>query len=139
MDARVGGASLQRALSASQPSVQLLPCSIDTDGYCKVEQYFSTTMSPAADKICASFRGRPLQGRDVTLPDGFMGIILREDKKPLTDQQNREFTVQYSFNSFRYWNLDKPTSHDDGLGKALDWLNIADAIHSPVDKNETNS
>ncbi|XP_062509055.1 ribonuclease H2 subunit C-like [Corticium candelabrum] len=144
MDAVVDGVSLERALSAPQPSVHLLPCAINTDGPCKVDQYFNTTFQANADSdkltdFTASFRGRPLRGEDITLPHGFTAIILREDKKPLTDKQSRHFNVQHSFKTFRYWNLDKPTSGDDTIRKALDWLTLSVAVHSPVNSEDTDS
>lgn len=71
--------------------------------------------------LVASFRGRPLQGKRLDLPDGYEGSVVIDSKKPAR-----------KFNSFTYWNWDEIPSANDNIVKALQWIDIAEAIHAPA-------
>lgn len=66
--------------------------------------------------LTASFRGRPLQGTKVKIPESYKGFVL--GKKP------------GEFEEFTYWNWDQLPSKTDAVVKALQWINVSDAIHS---------
>ncbi|XP_045187454.2 ribonuclease H2 subunit C-like isoform X2 [Mercenaria mercenaria] len=90
-------------------------------------------------EVTASLRGRPLHGTKFDLPSGYTGVVFNETKKPVTEEEDRELTATHSFDSFHYWNLDREPSHGDKLHQALTWIDIAKALHSPVDASITDS
>lgn len=65
----------------------------------------------------ASFRGRPLQGREMTLPHDYCGHILTGNKST------------NKFSTFTYWNWDEIPNDRDVVAKAFQWIDIANAIH----------
>lgn len=71
--------------------------------------------------LTASFRGRPLQGRKLPLPDSYRGFLLFNG---VTKKEFKEFT---------YWNWDEIPGDSDTVVKALGWINISKAIHGNVD------
>lgn len=76
--------------------------------------------------LVASFRGRPLQGRELPLPDGYIGYALATKK-------NNNTKSDRSFKSFTYWNWDSLPNKDDAVVKALRWLELSKAIHDPIE------
>ncbi|KAG8430012.1 hypothetical protein GDO86_018639 [Hymenochirus boettgeri] len=127
---RVDLSSLSTAVS--EP-MHLLPCEIERRGATNVKQYFTPAIKERKEGKEVSFRGRALMGQEVSVPNGYMGIVLREDHKPATEEEDRCFTVRTTFNSFTQWNLETPPSEDDVLMMSLIWPKIATAIHTPVE------
>lgn len=83
--------------------------------------------------MTVSFRGRALKGQEVSCPHGYTGLVLKEDHKPTSDQEDRTVRVESVFNRFTYWNLETPPTSDDGVVMAMAWPDLAAAIHGPVD------
>nr|XP_018912765.1 PREDICTED: uncharacterized protein LOC109041060 [Bemisia tabaci] len=81
-----------------------------------------------------SFRGRPFSGKVINLPDSHCGVVFLETLKPKSLKAERKFHAIRNFRSFTYWNWDKLPSKNDPLMSALDWLDISEAIHSPVNE-----
>ena len=42
--------------------------------------------------------------------------------------QDRVMKVTHKFSQFTYWNLETPTSNNDAIVKAMQWINIASAV-----------
>ncbi|KAL4704800.1 hypothetical protein ACJJTC_003512 [Scirpophaga incertulas] len=80
-------------------------------------------------ELTASFRGHSLDGVKMLLPDGYRGLVVTEVKKPLAEDADRRFQVAGGFKEITYWNWDKKPSKNDNLVKAMDWMDIAEAIH----------
>ncbi|XP_069824337.1 ribonuclease H2 subunit C isoform X2 [Dendropsophus ebraccatus] len=80
-----------------------------------------------------SFRGRVLRGQEVSVPAGYMGLVLKEDHKPCSEDEDRCLNVRSTFQSFTQWNLETPPSADDVLVMSMAWPKIASAIHAPVE------
>ena len=78
----------------------------------------------------ASFRGYPLQGSKVSVPEGYIGLVLGETKKQLTETQPHALIAAKKFNSFTYWNWDYNSRVSDPTQLALDWLNISKVVRS---------
>lgn len=74
----------------------------------------------------ASFRGRPLFGSEIHLPEGYTGYVL--DKPDGTIPEPQVFDVRQSFKSIKYWNLDRLPSKNDPIISALDWLDISKSV-----------
>ncbi|XP_075214138.1 ribonuclease H2 subunit C [Lycorma delicatula] len=115
-------------------AIHYFPCKINFEGSANVSRYFTNLITKNGDEnngLTASFRGYPLNGCIVSLPEGYKGLILKETVKPVSGTE-RTFHVTHTFQSLTYWNWDKIPSKDDAFLSALDWTDIAEAIHSPV-------
>ncbi|KAL0858297.1 hypothetical protein ABMA27_012197 [Loxostege sticticalis] len=107
-----------------------VPCKIDEDGAANVKKYFEPYVveSPDGD-MTATFRGHGLDGTKMTLPEGYRAVVATEAKKPLAEDADRRFQVAGGFKQLVYWNWDKKPSKNDNLVRALDWIDIAEALH----------
>ncbi|XP_046855339.1 ribonuclease H2 subunit C-like [Xenia sp. Carnegie-2017] len=73
-----------------------------------------------------------LMGEKVAIPDGYSGYLLRENRKPVTDNQDRSFRAIKRFSEFTHWNLEDRPCLNDKIRKAMQWIYISSAIHQPV-------
>ncbi|XP_075692998.1 ribonuclease H2 subunit C [Rhinoderma darwinii] len=119
--------------SPAREPLHLLPCQIQSQGTAKVGEYFSPAVREEPGGKEVSFRGRMLRGQEVSLPAGFMGIVLKENPKPCSEEEDRCLNVRSTFQSFTQWNLEIAPSADDVLVMSLAWPKIASAIHAPVE------
>ncbi|BFZ06658.1 hypothetical protein BsWGS_09697 [Bradybaena similaris] len=91
--------STQKAVS---DSCHFVPCEIDFNGEAKVADFFCKTIAPTNaadcrdDDLTAFFRGRPLNGTDVTLRNGYIGVVLKESYKRGTKDEDRTLTATTS-------------------------------------------
>lgn len=106
----------------------LMPCRIEyKDKTANVDAYFYPTIQNISTEcdnktdgtLKASFRGRPLDGKTLKFPDGFIGSLM-----PKTSNCAEKKT-----NELTYWNWDELPSRQDSIQKALDWLAISKALH----------
>ncbi|KAI1898650.1 hypothetical protein AGOR_G00074560 [Albula goreensis] len=118
---------------ADRPQVHLLPCEIEQDGPAEVSCYFTCAVKDRKHEMSVSFRGRGLKGQEVSCPHGYTGLVLKEDHKPTTDQEDRTVRVSSIFSRFTYWNLETPPNSDDVVVMAMAWPELAKAIHGSVD------
>ncbi|XP_012272325.1 ribonuclease H2 subunit C isoform X2 [Orussus abietinus] len=117
--------------------LHLMPCKINGDEAAKVSSYFTPYIrNDGDDYFSASFRGYPLQGKKVVVPEGYKGITFYERKKPECEGKERHLYCTGSFSQFTYWNYDKIPSKNDALAGALDWIDIAEALHSTIDDTD---
>ncbi|XP_028271927.1 ribonuclease H2 subunit C [Parambassis ranga] len=119
---------------AQQTPVHLMPCEIEHNGPAKVSQYFAATMKDHKHETTVSFRGRGLKGQELSCPQGYTGLVLKEVNKPGSDQEDRTVKVSSVFNKLTYWNLETPPNSDDTVVMAMDWPELAEAIHGPVEE-----
>jgi len=69
----------------------------------------------------------------IGIPDGYTGVVLHERIKPETDEDDRKVYVINSFSSFMHWNWGKDPTENDSIVKAInEWIDIAEALHSPI-------
>lgn len=83
-----------------------------------------------ANNLKVSFRGRPLNGKMVLLPENytFARVSKSENKKQLVaNDLTKEAT---------YWNLDKLPSGSDVLPQVIQWLKLSNNIHAHVQLEE---
>lgn len=148
-------------VSLQEPAkIHYIPATIRGDGPAKVEQYFDPYTEELEDKStfvlnCNSYptpflkililfvvalvnalRGFPLRGKHFTLPAGFNGVIFQETKKPLSADEDRNFSFAGAFKEFTYWNYDKIPSKNDAFEKALDWMELSQVLHEPLAADE---
>lgn len=120
-----------------QAKIHYIPATIRGDGPAKVEQYFEGYTEEQEDKILLNaLRGFPLRGKHFSLPEGFSGIIFQETQKPLSADEERNFSFAGAFKQFTYWNYDKIPSKNDPLEKALDWIELSHMLHDPLSIEE---
>ncbi|KAG7206777.1 hypothetical protein KM043_000691 [Ampulex compressa] len=113
------------------PTLHLMPCKIHGDEPANVSSYFTPYIRQVDDKYYnASFRGYPLEGRKITVPHGYKGVTFYEYKKPDNENAERNLYLTGMFSQFTYWNYDRMPSKNDALAAALDWIDIAEALHS---------
>jgi hypothetical protein len=148
----------------SEATCHLMPCSIEHNKLeVKAREYFWPTVrelkmggddeqgrslkhdksigeSNAKDPILlASFRGRPLQGRRVQVPEGFLGHVISKEPPAQSVGANTskgpssEPRIKKHFREFTYWNWDELPDKNDTVVRALNWLQLAKAIHDPVE------
>lgn len=105
-----------------------IPCKVNTDSEAKVDTYFEPTITKSekdSTVLLSSFRGRPLIGRSIALPDSCRAFVISE--------KSEQLVAQKSIDRFVHWNLDKIPSESDSLPQLVEWLRIAEAIHSSID------
>ncbi|KAG8039274.1 hypothetical protein G9C98_003581 [Cotesia typhae] len=116
--------------------VHSVPCKINRTGPANVSKYFTPYITKTDDDYFnASFRGYPLHGKKLYVPEGYKGIVFFEKKKPVNPDLKRTFNSTESFTEFTYWNWDKLPSKNDAFDAALDWVDIAEALHSQVEES----
>uniref|UniRef100_A0A8C3UAA4 Uncharacterized protein n=1 Tax=Catharus ustulatus TaxID=91951 RepID=A0A8C3UAA4_CATUS len=129
--------------------VQLLPCRIQHDGPAPVAVFLRPRPGPGGE-LWASFRGRRLGGRELPLPAGYRGLLLRGEE-PGDPSQVRpggqrppeppQVTLTGSFEAITDWGADTAPAPGQGLARALQWGPLAQAapltlplpqLHAPV-------
>lgn len=55
-------------------------------------------------------------------------MIIKEKKVPLSEEEDRQFSIVARVPQFTYWNLDKPITDEDRLAKALVFTEIAHEV-----------
>ncbi|XP_008302555.1 ribonuclease H2 subunit C [Stegastes partitus] len=118
---------------AQQVTVHLMPCEIEHNGPALVSQYLTATTKDNKQEKMVSFRGRGLKGQELSCPQGYSGLVLKEINKPGSDQEDRTVKVSSVFDKLTYWNLETPPNSDDTVVMAMDWPELAEAIHGPVE------
>ncbi|XP_038264259.1 ribonuclease H2 subunit C isoform X2 [Dermochelys coriacea] len=121
---------------APQDVLHLLPCEVEHNGSAPVDRYFTPAIRQGLQEKSVSFRGRSLKGQEVMVPQGYVGLVLKEDQRPCTEEEERTVRLKSTFGALTVWNLERAPSADDGLLLALSWPGIAEAIHAPVLKKE---
>ncbi|KAG7329117.1 hypothetical protein KOW79_007291 [Hemibagrus wyckioides] len=116
-----------------QAAIHLLPCDIEHDGAAQVAEFFTPTVKDRKHEKTVSFRGRGLKGQEVTHPQDYTGLVLKEVQKPSSDQEDRVVKVSSVFHNFTYWNLETPPTSDDRVVMAMAWPKLAEMIHAPVE------
>ncbi|XP_017263501.1 ribonuclease H2 subunit C [Kryptolebias marmoratus] len=116
-----------------QAPVHLMPCEIEYSGAAQVSQYFTATTKDRKQEKTVSFRGRGLKGQEISCPQGYTGLVLKEVNKPGSDQEDRTVRISSMFNKLTYWNLETPPTSDDTVVMAMDWPEVAEAIHGPIE------
>ncbi|XP_034037796.1 ribonuclease H2 subunit C [Thalassophryne amazonica] len=130
--------SVTRVLSSSvnqaaHPQIHLMPCEIEHNGPAQISQYFTATIKDGKHEKTVSFRGRGLKGQELRCPQGYTGLVLKEVNKSGFDQEDRTVKVSSIFDKVTYWNLETPPNTDDTVVMALDWPELAEAIHGPIE------
>ncbi|XP_060107625.1 ribonuclease H2 subunit C [Heteronotia binoei] len=122
---------------APHDRLHLLPCVIQHDGSAAVQRYFTPAIRgpqepESGDESTVSFRGRMLKGKQVLVPEGYVGLVLEEAAAPYLSSKERNMQVKSTFDSMTVWNLERAPNESDEILKAFSWPKIAEGIHAPV-------
>lgn len=103
-------------------NVYSMPCSIDVPSTITsdIKRHFTNSIQKKDDtdnKCTASFRGRPLNGEQLNIPDDYIGILSNSTK------------YVSSFDKLTYFNLDCSTTKDDCISRSVEWLSLAKILH----------
>lgn len=125
--------------------VHHLPCKIHYDGDANIGRYFyanvksvnsetvSNSTNSQTEKFTSSIRGRPLNGKLVSLPQDTIGVVFD------TSNIDRWKSVE-TFNKVLHWVLDSnPDEESTGVQGALSWMTISKAVHDVVSVEEIDS
>ncbi len=98
-----------------------MPFSVDTPSAITsdIKRHFtdSIQINNSNNKLEASFRGRPLNGEHIDIPNDYIGV-LTNSSKPLS-----------SFNQLTYFNLDCSTTKNDCIARSIEWISLAKILH----------
>lgn len=114
--------------------LHFVPAKVNKDSAANVQEYFEQFAEEAAagsDLLSNSLRGRPINGRKMSVPEGWQGVVYVERRRPLNDETDRVLQQKTTFNDFTYWNYDKTPSRNDSFAQAIQWLKISDVLHAP--------
>lgn len=113
-----------KATEYFHPTIRLLGAGDDDNDQGRNKETYDSKEANGNDDpiLAASFRGRPLHGRKVTLPDGFRGHVVGKDPRSILIPTKK-------FREFTYWNWDALPRKEDEIIKSLQWIEISKAIH----------
>ncbi|KAH9627747.1 hypothetical protein HF086_017290 [Spodoptera exigua] len=80
-----------------EQTTHYIPCKIDSDGPANVEKYFVPYIVNKDGELTASFRGHSLDGKKMTLPEGYRAVTVTETKRPLAEDAERKFMVRFFY------------------------------------------
>ena len=107
--------------------VHWLPCHIDHDGPASVEAYFRGSMRAAGEGGEAKeayVRGRHLKGADLPLPEGYCAAVLERGGTA----ERPAWKAASDVPTITYWNHTTNPGETDAPRRALEFLDIADAV-----------
>ncbi|KAG7249955.1 hypothetical protein CRUP_033871 [Coryphaenoides rupestris] len=64
-----------------------MPCEIEHDGAAHVSRYLTSTIKDRKHEKTVSFRGRGLRGAELSCPQGYTGLVLKEVNPNASDQE----------------------------------------------------
>ncbi|PVU98920.1 hypothetical protein BB559_001138 [Furculomyces boomerangus] len=111
-----------------------LPFQVEYEGTANSEIYFFPEIerNDEDNSYVSSFRGRELKGITVKIPEGYKGIIARENKVENEQNGNLQqpnWTIMNEFSLWTEWEHDiLPTEHNTSIS-ALEWLKISKLIN----------
>ena len=75
-------------------------------------------------------RGYPLKGEKLSLPEGYTGVVMKEVRSGIADDDENEriFKASGQFKKMTYWNWDRNPSRADKYQQALDWIDISKSV-----------
>lgn len=126
-------------LPSEKQTLNHMPCAIDGNEEANVSSYFRPQPKQDGLKstLRSSFRGRPLEGKTIVLPEGYVGLVFTEKRKPFIEDEARTLDLTSTFESFQQWYLDSQYLSKNTVETACtSWTkDIAAAIHDPIDSS----
>lgn len=138
-------------LESGEHGLQFLPAKIKFSGEAEVENYFTKFIEAGNDegRLNCVFRGRPLNGRVVEVPENYTALVVKGGgKKTLSSEQAAAVKMRAvnRFDRMTVWNYDKPDAlkDDNPISKAMQWIDVSEALaaadqDSDEDEEKENS
>ncbi|XP_071541168.1 ribonuclease H2 subunit C [Panulirus ornatus] len=114
--------------------IHYVPCNIKYNGDAAVGKFFTSyikeeTNGEGEKGLTGTYRGYPFIGKEMKVPDGYTGVILKETRPNLNSDEDRTMRGVCQFQAFTFWNWDREPSRGDKYQQAMDWAEIATVIH----------
>ena len=147
-----------RPVKESKQNYHWIPCEVDYTGAANVNSFFDSIVRAEEEKdqqqyketknqggdadnskterVIGSFRGRPLKGMRIQLPDDFCGLTLK------TSQLNEDKPTLVACEKFKqliHWNWDQESTVNDPEREALQWLHVSERLHENVTKAQVET
>lgn len=111
-----------------------LPFNIQSNEATNVKDYFQVTQTENGTKE-ATFRGRLLVGKDISIPENTQGILLSEND----EDSEAQYNVRGEFNTITVWylnferlvifrNTDKPETQKSFLEKSFEYFDFCSVV-----------
>ncbi|ODN05700.1 hypothetical protein Ocin01_01007 [Orchesella cincta] len=121
--------------------VHHVPFKVEFEGQANVDSKFTSNSVPAPSDskvLINQFRGRPLQGQKFDLPKDYEGLVALDLKGTTheTDDgpsKDAEISLVNRFDTMTYWNWDRVPSGMDKHVKLLDWMELSNILHGPIE------
>lgn len=97
----------------SMPFSVNIPSTVTSD----IKRHFTDSIQVNDNRIEASFRGRPLNGEQLSIPSDYVGLLTNSSD------------IVSSFDKLTYFNLDCSTSKNDCIARSVRWLSLAKILH----------
>jgi hypothetical protein len=98
-----------------------------------------------SESLGVSFRGRQFFGQVQLVPLGYHGVLLREEEDSIDedeedsrgdDKESEKTRLTWRerglFSQFTYWQREEAPNAEDPVQRALTWLQLAHALHAPL-------
>jgi len=113
--------------SLPKAKILQLPCTIHFSGKANVAQRFDPyVQKDEGGENSAYFRGYPLKGTEIEVPDGYKGIVFTSNSD---GNHGRILKSKSTFEKLTYYNWSSSPSTVDPQQSVHEWLSVAQAIH----------
>ena len=103
-------------------NVYSMPFSIDTPSTISsdIKRHFTNSIqiNEKTNQLEASFRGRPLNGEEISIPSDYIGILTNSSKS------------HSLFDKLTYFNLDCVPTNNDCIVRSIQWLSLSQMLHN---------
>jgi len=85
----------------------------------------------------AAFRGVELRGLTIPVPEGYQGLVIRDEGKENEEGDGPLWEVQNRFTDFTYWNREEEADATSStMARLIHWTQFSDKIHESVSEEE---
>lgn len=133
---------------SDEPKLHLINCGLEVDPEKnhKVPEYFESQLkfqnninTDNTGHFKTSFRGRPLNGKTITLPENYtFAKVTKEETESHLGNGECDLVASGFTDSVTYWNLDRIPSSSDPMPQVVDFINFAQDVHAHVNVDETS-
>lgn len=130
-----GGSSLSTAAAATKKAeLNLMPCTVEADNAkAKIGTYLIVKKKGRSKKDMmkqSSFRGIEIRGKDFSVPEGYTGVLAKEQGIPKSDKKG--WVPTHTFDSFGYWNRENDPGDEDPVVRWLAFPTISKALLTTI-------
>ncbi|CAH8440107.1 unnamed protein product [Schistosoma turkestanicum] len=112
-----------------------MPCKIEADGMklnTQLQSSETLNTEPGAlsnHELASNFRGRPLRGVQLNLPDSYSPVVVHHNGI-VSDDGRESIKFGTRLDKIFLWNLSTSPSFSDPIPLSLTWLHMASVLHS---------